>query len=327
LAFAIHVVIADSVLKCLLLIMGTKLRSGLSAALPFMLYACIIPFTRYFYLQRYDVFPALLTVCALYCVIHEYYGLAGASLVVATGVKLYPAVLIPLLGVIAIKRGRGVQFMVGTGIAFLPIVLLGIWLPWWEFLRFHSDRGIQVESLYASVTWLSNLVGFTEAQWIFVKAWTEVKGPLALAILPWAKLLMATTTFGSVAYAAWMGARIPKWNICCIARLALIPLLAFVSFNIVLSPQFMIWLLPLAVLGILENKKWPMTLIALGTAVVPIFYPSAVYVMGYNLFQTLVLLGRNLSLIVVWVVLIEEFWRMAKRATFPASLPSNGRME
>jgi hypothetical protein len=115
-----------------------------------------------------------------------------------------------------------------------------------------------------------------------------------------------------VGFASWAAWRFPNLNLSQIARLCLVPLLAFVGFNIVLSPQYMIWLLPLASLGVLGGSKWPMVLMAVATAVTPIFYPSPEYVTGLNLYQTLVLLGRNLSLIVVWVVLMVEFWRKAR---------------
>jgi len=171
------------------------------------------------------------------------------------------------------------------------------------------------------------LNGLIEAQWTFVKAWFEVKAPLATAIVPWAKLLMLSTTLGSVGFASWAAGRVSALDTYQIARLSLVPLLAFVGFNLVLSPQYMIWLLPLAALGILGGPKWPMIAIAVCTAVIPVFYPSPQYGSGLNLFQTLVLLGRNVTLVVVWVALIIEFWRMARKGggevpITPAPLPS-----
>jgi hypothetical protein len=100
----------------------------------------------------------------------------------------------------------------------------------------------------------------------------------------------------------------------------LVPLLPFVAFNLVFSPQYMIWLLPLAALGILGGRVWPMLIIAIATAVTPIFYPTPEYFTGLNLAQTVVLLCRNLSLVVVWLVLLGEFWRMANQATLNPNL-------
>jgi hypothetical protein len=144
-----------------------------------------------------------------------------------------------------------------------------------------------------------------------------VQGPLAEALVPWAKVLMAGATLGAVGYACWVATRVRDWSLPRLARLALVPLLPFVAFNIVFSPQYMIWLLPLACLGILEGRKWPMFFIALATAVVPVRYPSPQFVTGFSLAQTLVLLGRNAGLVVVWLALVWEFWQAAKAVDAP----------
>lgn len=321
-AFAGLVALSDGLLRCTLLVDAVRSKSWPFAAIPLVVYCTAVPFLGYFYLQRYDIFPALLTVAALSVFSRGWFGWAGAILAVAGGMKLYPALLGPVLWMVAVRQGGGKRFAAGAGLALLPLALLSFFLPWWRFLAFHQERGLQVESLYASGVWLLHLLGGTEAQWVFVKAWTEVQGPLAEALVPWAKVLMAGSTLGAVAYACWVAARMREWSLPRLARLALVPLLPFVAFNIVFSPQYMIWLLPLACLGILEGRKWPMFLIALATAVVPVWYPSPQFVTGFSLAQTLVLLGRNVGLVGVWLALVREFWREGKNATaIPAAAP------
>ena len=61
------------------------------------------------------------------------------------------------------------------------------------------------------------------------------------------------------------------------ARLALLPLLAFVAFNPVLSPQYLIWLLPFAAWGAVENGRRPMILIAVAASLTPAFFPTDDY--------------------------------------------------
>jgi hypothetical protein len=315
--FAALVLLADSVLKYLLLARGFKHGQRWHRLLPLALFCLTVPFIRYFYLQRYDIFPAVLTVVALCFFGRNWFGWCGAVLAVAGGMKLYPALLGPVLWMVAVRQGKGRRFALGAGLALLPLAVLSFFLPWWRFLAFHGERGLQVESLYASAVWLAHLLGGTEAQWVFVKAWTEVQGPLAEALVPWAKVLMAGATLGAVGYACWVATRVRDWSLPRLARLALVPLLPFVAFNIVFSPQYMIWLLPLACLGILEGRKWPMFFIALATAVVPVRYPSPQFVTGFSLAQTLVLLGRNAGLVVVWLALVWEFWQAAKAVDAP----------
>jgi hypothetical protein len=127
-----------------------------------------------------------------------------------------------------------------------------------------------------------------------------------LAVLPWARALFVGTVCGSTVLATWAAVRVEMPFAAKTARLLLVPLLAFVAFNVVLSPQFMIWLLPLAALGSLEGNPWPMLAIPLATTLTPFFYPCPEYGTGLNLGETIVLLLRNLMLIAVWAVLIVE---------------------
>jgi hypothetical protein len=188
------------------------------------------------------------------------------------------------------------------------MAILGLYLPWWRFAQFQGDRGLQVESLYASVLWLARRIGNANINWVWPpnKSWVEVQGPLATTLLPWSRIMFATFTAGSAAFAAWIANRSGKLSLPRLARLLLIPLLGFIAFNTVLSPQYLIWLLPLAAIGSLEGNPWTVFAIPLATMLTPIFYPSAEYATGLTLFQTFVLLLRNLILIGVWVILMRE---------------------
>jgi len=311
-AFGMLVILMDSLIKALLLWEGFRRNKGVAGFVPLVIYCVTVPFLRYFYLQRYDIFPAIITLVALLCFARNRFAWAGAILGIAAGVKMYPALLGPVLWALAIRQQQGTRFATSVAVALVPLLALSFFLPWWRFMAFHGERGLQVESLYASVLWLGHLLGFIEAKWSSVKAWMEVTGPLAQWVVPWAKFLMLATTLGSVAFSTWVAARLSKLDVFQLARLALVPLLAFVAFNIVFSPQYMIWLLPLAALGLLGGKKWPMLLIAGATAVTPLIYPGRHYGTGLHLPEALVLLFRNVTLVVVWVALIREFWKAAR---------------
>jgi len=311
--FAALALLADGALKYLLLIQALKHAQESRRWMPLALYCLTVPFIRYFYLQRYDIFPAAATLAALIAGARGWWGWAGAWVAVGAGLKLYPALLGPVLWVVAWRQGAGKRFAVGATLALAPLALLSFVLPWWRFLAFHGERGLQVESLYASVVWLAHRLAGVPAEWVQVKAWTEVQGPLAQALVPWAKGLMLVATLSSVAFGCWVAAQVRAWNLPRLARLALVPLVPFVALNIVFSPQYMIWLLPLACLGMLEGRKWPMLWIALSTAVVPVWYPSPQFVTGFSLAQTLVLLGRNVGLVVVWLVLVWDWWQLARQ--------------
>ncbi len=236
--------------------------------------------------------------------------------------KLYPAVFVPPLFVLAARQGKWRQFAGGLAAGLLPIALLSFYLPWWRFAEFQGQRGLQVECVYASALWLGKLLGLTQLQWVYVKMWYEVQGAGASALLPWARVTFTSTVVISTLIAVLAAGRLSlpvKGNevnvdanlVSRLAQLLLVPLLAFVGFNQVLSPQYMIWLMPLAALASLSGNLTPALLISIATMLTPMIYPSLFgdYGSGLGLFETVILLARNFILIVVWALLIWELRR------------------
>jgi hypothetical protein len=165
--------------------------------------------------------------------------------------------------------------------------------------------------------WLSEIIGLTKAHWIYANKWYEVQGSLATAILPWARATFIAGVGGSVLIAIRVAVTLQNISAPQIARLLLIPLLAFVAMNQVLSPQYMIWLLPLAALGSLEAKPFACYTVFLATILTPLFFPvQNYYHAGLDLMETTVLLFRNLILIFAWVLLI---FNLAYRNAFFAA--------
>lgn len=318
LMFGFQVLLADICIKVYLLRQAEIASSGFRSLVAFVLFSVAVGMNSDFYLQRYDVFPAILTLIGAVSFIEGRYGGSGLAFSLAAGVKLYPALFLPGLFVYAWKRGHASRFFLGILATLLPLVALGIWVPWWRFLAFHEGRGLQVESLYASALWLLRTLGLADVSWSevsvgAVRSWRELAGPAAQRFLPVAEAIFATCTLLSVACAAWFMARVESLTLAKLARSLLVPLLAFVAFNIVLSPQYMIWVIVLAALGTLDGKYFAGIALTAAACVTPVFFPSPEYVTGLNLFQTLVLLARNLLLVVVWLALMWEFWEAARK--------------
>jgi hypothetical protein len=307
-AFKYQVLIADVLLKLLLFGIGLQQPNKLRAFLPLLSYCFTVPFLHFFFLQRYDVWPALICIVGIWLFCSGRYALSGVFFAAGVGVKVYPIVFLPPLFLIAAHRGKVRQFFGGIAGGLMPIVLLSFALPWWRFAAFQGARGLQCESLCASMIWFAKRMGLAQSKWVFTKAWFEVQGTLADAVLPWARLLFAAGVIFSVGWATWVAASCEKLSIGSLSRLLLIPLLGFVAFNQVLSPQFMVWILPIAALGLLEGSVAPMILLVLATTVTHVIFPSfhGDYSNGLNLPETTVLVLRNLTLVVSWALLLRE---------------------
>jgi hypothetical protein len=310
-AFICLALAVDTAIKGLLLLLALRHSKGWRALAPLACYCAGVPFLRFFILQRYDLWPAVLCLAGIWLVCSGRFLAAGACLALGIGVKLYPVVLVPPLFVLALRQARAGRFVAGLALGLAPMAALGFPLPWWRFAQFHGARGLQCESVYASLLWLGRQLGWVDAQWVHARAWTEVQGALAAALLPWARVLWAAATALSAGLASWSAVRAREVSVAAIARLLLLPLLAFVAFNQVLSPQYMVWLLSVAALTALEGELWTAALVLAATALTPVFFPSLFrdYGRGLSLLETAVLVGRNLVLILTWALLASSMCR------------------
>jgi Glycosyltransferase family 87 len=209
---------------------------------------------------RFDVWPALLTAVAIGALLRERFRLAGLALGIGIATKLYPALLVPLAVAYAWRRrGRreGLTTLALTAIAaaavilpFLALAPEGIWWP----IREQLGRGLQGESSGASAlaalhvatlhlrdyalplpTFPLDFVGSAgplhspEVQGASGTATGILSGLVSLAILVWAWVTFAR------------GPASPSR----LALFAAIVVTAQVAVGRVLSPQFVIWLLPI----------------------------------------------------------------------------------
>lgn len=314
-AFALS---ADMLIKCALLAFGLKHGTGLRSILPLTLYALAVPFMRHFFLQRYDVFPALVSVVCLLLFAQKRSFWAGVALAVGIGMKLYPAVFLPILVVFAWRRQDLKAFAAGIVAGLLPLALFSPWLPWWRFLTYHAERGLQVESLYSSILWMAHHLGLVAPKWTGGHGCMELHGPVADAVLPWAKLCFVGTVGLSVAAACLAARRLAEVTAPVLASLLLLPLLAFVAFNQVLSPQYMIWLLPVVGMASLRRGgAWWAVPISFAGMLTPQFYPVPDYMGGINFSETCFLLARNAILVGAWTLLLFDVLRLAGKQLPP----------
>ena len=187
--------------------------------------------------------------------------------------------------------------------------------------------GLEAESLWASALWLSHFAG-VPATWELAGYWFEVTGPVADRLVTPARVVWATATLASVALATWAawrqrlrsGEDAGTVSLSVMATLALLPVTTFVTFSLVLSPQFHLWLAPLAALALLGRHRpdagvgtGALWCIFFSTFVVPAFFPSPTFDSGLDLGRTLVLVLRNLLLLYATWSLVRTAVRLADR--------------
>src|SRR5215203_5053795 len=236
---------------------------------------------------------------------------AWASLGFGAAVKLVPALATAPLALFTGSR-QGLRTLKDTvqgtawGLAVFFGVLIAFFLPALLFggegfvgsLAYHADRGLQVESLGASV--LMKL-GYVEEVIIEYGAY-EVQGHgvelLSSASLPITALLLTVT--GAVAYREY---REGSFGAGQFPRFAAAFVLAFLLGSKVLSPQYIIWLLPLVPLS--ARGVWAVLVSGLFLAIcwmtTQVFPNHSGEIINLLSSGTIYLLWRNVLLVMLWV--------------------------
>ncbi len=196
-------------------------------------------------LTRFDLLPAALTAAALAAFVAGRDRLGFGVLGAAVAVKLYPAVLVPLALAYAWRRLGRREALVGLGI--LAAVVLAVFLPFvvlapegvaWSLGR-QLGRPLQIESLGSAFLLAAHQAFGLDLTMRSGHGSQNLAGagPNVLAGLLSA-LQLATLVWIWAAFGR--GAATPER----LVRYGAAALVAFVALGKVLSPQFLIWLLP-----------------------------------------------------------------------------------
>lgn len=194
--------------------------------------------------QAYTNFDALATAfaaCALFAWSRKRPVWAGVFIGLGAAAKLYPAFfLLPLL-VLCVRAGKIDRF--GQALAGAVVSWLVVNLPfivyyhagWWEFFRLNVARGADPDSIYNVISYFTGWAGFDPNL-------APHQNPTTLNLVT--TLLLLASCVG-IAWLAFTAPRRPR-----LAQLCFLIVAAFLLTNKVWSPQYSLWLVPLAVLAI-----------------------------------------------------------------------------
>jgi hypothetical protein len=255
-------------------------------------------------LTRYDAVVALTLGLAVFFAAPggRFCVLAYASLGLGAAVKLVPALAtLPLaLTRRGIARGYAV-FLAVVALCFVPFALLG-GRGLSQSFAYQAERGLQVESLAASVLIFLRSVHSV----VFEYGASELQGGgvgLAISISPLLTLDLLAIA-GLVMYGEYR--RFGRLGPDAFPRHAAALILAFMLGSKVLSPQYMIWLLPLVPLsagGAGGSIACAVFLSACltTTLVFPVHYGD---LLSFRYPGPELLIARNLLLVILWAALL-----------------------
>jgi hypothetical protein len=302
--FSLEMALTLMVTLLLTALCARRLRGSRAWILPAATFALAALLLYPVAVTRYDAVVALTLALAVFFAAlgGRYLSLAYASLGLGAAAKFVPALAV--LPLALTRRGpkrRCAVFPAVVALFFVPFALLG-GQGLLQGFAYQAERGLQVESLAASV-----LMYFRSADSIvFEHGAFEVRGEgvgLATSLGPVLTLLLLAVT-GITMW--WEFRRGGGLGVATFPRHAAALILAFMLGSRVLSPQYMIWLLPLVPLsagGFVGTIICALFLAACFTTtlVFPVHYAD---LLSFRYPGPELLLARNLLLIIVWVTLL-----------------------
>jgi hypothetical protein len=255
-------------------------------------------------LTRFDLWPAALAAAALAALLSDRlrlgHGLLGAGIMV----KLWPGVLVPLAVADAWRtRGRREALICLAAVAavvaavVLPFVVLaphGVW----RTLEQQATRPLQVESLGASLIVASHHLFGTGVTMISSDGSQNVGGTAADVVGAVQGVLQV-----AVLLAIWIAFARRERSREELVQFSAAAVVAFIALGKVLSPQFMIWLIPFAPLV----RKWSAAVLFVAALVLTqAWFPQHYwqYALAFSSTQSWLVLARDLVLLGLLAVLL-----------------------
>jgi len=198
--------------------------------------------------ENFDMMAIAFATGAMYAWSRRRPVLAGVLIGLGTAAKLYPVLLLLPLLVLCVRAARFDQWLTSASTAGTTWALvnapIALAFPhgWAEFLRLNSTRGADPDSIYNIITQFTGWGGFDGQL-------GPGQSPTVLNAFIAAVLILCCLGIVLIALSA---PRRPR-----MAQLSFLVVAAFLLTNKVWSPQYSLWLVPLAVLAV---PRWKLLL-------------------------------------------------------------------
>ena len=251
-----------------------------------------------FVYARVDLFSALLAVAGLALLRRGREVPGGIGLATAVLAKLWPLAVAPVL--IVERRVKGLVALVVTGaVGALSWAAFAGFSGFQQVLSFREATGWQVESM-PGILW-------------HLRDPSRIKfesGAFRTGVIPgWGRPALTLVSIMLVAGAWWLAARRRRTGAgdhVSFAEAPLAAVLAVLLFAPILSPQYIVWVLPFAAIIAARGDRLVGGLALAVSAVTTVTYALVPSAAEGNLYATLPVLGRNLLLVALLVVAFQR---------------------
>jgi uncharacterized membrane protein len=200
--------------------------------------------------QQFDIFPAVMTLAAIYFFWLGRHQTSWVLLALGTLTKIYPLAIAPILLLIYLKNRQYKQLASGLGI--FAVICLVVVIPFlyygsesiFNLVNYHAQRGIQLESTYSAILLALRQMGLIQVNWVFNFGSINLDSPLANTVAKMSTFISALALIITYWF-IWSRIKPGKSQFTRLAAYSLLVIDVVLVTSKVLSPQYLIWLVPL----------------------------------------------------------------------------------
>ena len=253
-------------------------------------------------LSRFDLWPALLSAGSVVALLRGRHRLGWGLLGAAVAAKLYPLVLVGPALAWSWRRGRaraagaGLVVLAAVVLPFLVIAPDGVW----RSVHGQASRPLQVESIGAAAL---QVFGDPRVETSHGSQNVVGHGAVATALV----VAQALAVLAVWALAWRRPEDLPRWAAAAVA--------AFVAFGKVLSPQFLVWLVPLVPLVRGRRGVGATAVLATALLLTQVWFPRRYWDYVGTGERASAVLARDLALVALFALLATPLRRERTRTT------------
>ncbi len=208
-------------------------------------------------LDHFDLAAAIMLLAAVYAFATKRKIIAVILIAIGTMIKVFPIIILPIFVIYLLKQ-RDFRGLITSGLAFALVLTIAI-VPclcinaggFVDSFTYHSERGLQVESTYASALLLGHTWGISSVETDLLEesgSW-DILTPTAdtiASVSPLIMLFVLAATYGLYARRECLADSSNHTAVNeRLFNYAVLLIVVFLVANKVFSPQYLIWLYPL----------------------------------------------------------------------------------
>ncbi len=275
-------------------------------------------------IKKFDMICMTFTLISVYLFSERRYEWAYVLLAVATLVKIYPAILLPVfLSINIMEKNSGGLRMAAKGFLCVVLTAIVVFIAFamfsvspgeiLSFMSFHSDRGFQVESTVGVFIQLLGSLGLTSVTLIPKYGTFDVINPICDALAPYWTYITAALILLSLYLVVCSVDKnhemrgYDDYSTFVILSTGFITMV-FMLTNKVFSTQYIVWIYPLLVIMALHQKSGNVELFSALLVMMVIF--SRIFLIdtpGGDLFLVFVVL-RDIVLLIIFGLLVKMIY-------------------